>query len=141
MKNAFDRLDRMTSKAADRVNKIPVEIIPMIRTENGRGSQDNTREVICGYAIFDYVSQEAGVELGVRRSYREANDLRALQVGREPLLSIDRKHFCGLSEEPKQGDLLKFPTRDDLPDFDVVSTRRDGLSRMEIKLIHRGGQA
>lgn len=86
----FDRLDRLTSRAVDRVNAIPFEFIPMSSTPNGRPTPDSSRTALPSEAvpsprgIFDYYSSEYGVQLGVRKSYREANDLRALQVGRDP---------------------------------------------------------
>ncbi|NKW80367.1 hypothetical protein HGG72_08440 [Ochrobactrum pecoris] len=97
--------------------------------------------MVNGKGIFDYISVEYGVQLGVRRSYREANDLRSLQSGRDPQLSVDRLYFPVGAEEPKQGDLVVFPTRPELPDFQVVSSQRDGLSRIVLMLVQLGGQA
>lgn len=138
---AFDRMDRVISKAVDRVNAISFVFTPMESTPNGRYSQDTTREVICGSGIFDYISVEYGVQLGVRRSYREANDLRSLQSGRDPQLSVDRRYFPVGTQEPRQGDQITFPSRPELPDFQVISSQRDGLSRVVLMLVQRGGQA
>lgn len=143
----FDRLDRLTSRAVDRVNAIPFEFTPMKSTPNGRPMADSTRvalpspEVPVARGIFDYYSTEYGVQLGVRKSYREANDLRALQVGRDPQLSVDRRYWPNSDWEPKQGDLIKFPLNAELPDYQVISSQRDGLSRMVLNLIQIGAQA
>ncbi|CCF19159.1 conserved protein of unknown function [Pseudorhizobium banfieldiae] len=151
----FDRLDRLTSRAVDTVNAIPFTFTPMKGTPNGRPGPDPDRvalplTVVVGGAevpgpmprgIFDYVSTEYGIQLGVRKSYREANDLRALQIGRDPQLSIDRKYWPSADWEPKQGDLISFPLNPDLPEFQVSSSQRDGLSRMVLMLITIGAQA
>ncbi len=139
--NAFDRLDSLCSRAVDRTNKSKFQIVFVERTENARPTASVDKAPVEGYGIFDYISIESGIELGVRRSYREANDLRALQVGREPILSVDRKYFTALADEPKQGDKVVFPDRPELPEFDIVSVRRDGLTRFELRLVHRGAQA
>lgn len=136
----FDRLDRITSRAVDRVNAIPFRFTPRKSTPNGRPSFDTDRVIIEASGIFSYLSVEHGIQLGVRKSYREANDLRALQTGREPELSVDRVYFPVGEQEPKQGDLIEFPENPELPSFDVISAQRDGLSRVVLKLVHRGAQ-
>lgn len=136
----FDRLDRITSRAVDRVNAIAFVLTPMLSTPNGRPGPDPNRTLIQGKGIFEYLSVEYGVQLGVRKSYREANDLRALQAGRDPQLSVDRVYFPIGLEEPKQGDILEFPNNPELPKFDVISSQRDGLSRLVLMLAHRGAQ-
>lgn len=151
----FDRLDRMTSRAVDRVNAIPFVFTPMKSTPNGRPGVDATRVslpivietepvLVTGpmpRGVFDYTPVEYGLQLGVRKSYREANDLRALQVGRDPQLSIDRKYWPSPDWEPRQGDVVQFPTRPDLPEFQVTSAQRDGLARMVLLLVQIGAQA
>jgi hypothetical protein len=137
----FDLLDEVVSETVDAVNEIAFIFTPMKATPNGRPGADPDRDVIEGAGIFDYVETQLGIELGVRKSYREANDLRALQSGREPLLSVDRKWFPTLSDEPRQGDIIEFPDRPNLPRFQVVSAQRDGLSRMLLHLVHLGRQA
>lgn len=137
----FDRLDRMASKAVDRINAIGFTLTPMARSPNGRPRQDDDRPVITGKGVFDYFEAEYGIELGVRKSYRESNDLRALQSGREPLVSIDRKYFATLASEPRQGDIMEFDERANLPRFEVVSAKRDGQSRIMVQLVHLGSQA
>jgi hypothetical protein len=143
----FDRLDRLTSRAVDRVNAIPFEFIPMRSTPNGRPSADPDRVILPSVlipfprGIFDYYSVEYGVQLGVRKSYREANDLRALQVGRDPQLSVDRRYWPGPDWEPRQGDIIRFPSNLELPEFQVISAQRDGMARMVLMLAQRGSQA
>jgi hypothetical protein len=137
----FDRLDRQVSRTIDAVNAIPFCLTPMIGTPNGRPVKNSGRRPIEARGVFDYVSIEHGIELGVRKSYRESNDLRALQVGREPLLSVDRSYFPTLADEPRQGDLIDFPDRSEYPGFQVVSCQRDGLSRLTLSLVARGVQA
>lgn len=136
----FDRLDRTVSRTVDRINSISFRFTPMRSTPNGRAQIDPTRQVVEGRGIFDYLSNEYGVQLGVRKSYREANDLRALQTGRDPQLSVDRKYFPIGTQEPKQGDLIEFPDNPELPKFDAISVQRDGLSRLVFMLVHRGAQ-
>ena len=142
----FDRLDRLTSRAVDRVNAIPFEFEPQSSTPNGRPGPDGTRIALPSVAIpnprgiFDYYSAEYGIQLGVRKSYREANDLRALQVGRDPQLSVDRKYWPSAQWEPKQGDMIRFPLNAELPDYQVISSQRDGMSRMVLMLAQVGAQ-
>lgn len=136
----FDRLDRMVSRAIDRTNAIPFVLIPQKSTANGRPGPDATRTVVNGKGILDYISTEFGIQLGVRKSYREANDLRSLQTGRDPQLSVDRIYFPVGLQEPKQGDLIQFPSRPELPEFDVASVQRDGQSRLVFMLVQRGAQ-
>jgi hypothetical protein len=136
----FDSLDRMTSRFVDRFNETAFVLHAMTRTPNGRAQPDTIRPDVEGFGIFDFVEVVFGIELGVRKSYREANDLRALQTGRDPQLSVDRKYFPTLDQEPKQGDRVTFPSRPELPLFQVVSVQRDGLSRLVIKLVMEGAQ-
>lgn len=137
----FDRLDAMVSRTVDTINEIAFIFTPLKGTPNGRPSPDPDRAVVEGKGVFDYVDATYGIELGVRKSYREANDLRALQTGREPLLSIDRKYWPALAGEPQQGDIIEFPSKPDLPRFEVVSVMRDGMSRLVVRLVHFGSQA
>lgn len=136
----FSMLDGAVSNTVDVVNAIPFTLTPMLSTPNGRPGVDPGRPAVSGLGIFDYTSVEYGVQLGVRRSYREANDLRALQVGREPQLSIDRKYFPSSEDEPRQGDVLTFPSHSELPQFQVISCQRDGLSRLVLVLVQIGAQ-
>jgi hypothetical protein len=114
---------------------------PMKKTPNGRPGPDEDREVIEGVAPFEYESVEQGIQLGVRKTYREANDLRAIPIGRSPLLIVDRKYFPTVAAEPRQGDVIEILSRPDLAAFDVVSCQRDGMARLYIELVHRGSQS
>ncbi len=142
--NHFDRLERMASRTVDWLNAEEFTIIPMRKAINGRPDRDPTRPIIDGKGVFEFVSVESGLQLGVRKSYREANDLRALQVGRSPILSVDRRIFNDLAGDPienaivRQGDFVSFPKAENLPDFDVVSAQPDGHSRIVIKLVSLG---
>ena len=140
----FSRLEKQQSNTVDAVNKERFRWIPMrdATDPNGRRRTDPERlprEDL--YGIFDYPSLEYGLELGVRKSYREANDLRAVSVGRKPTLSVDRKYFPDPLLEPRQGDLIEMIERPDLPQFEVMDNQRDGESRFELRLVHRGQQA
>jgi len=130
---AFDRLDRLVSRAVDRLNAIPFTLKPQYSTPNGRPGDDPARPRMEIKGIFDFITVEYGVQLGVRRSYREANDLRALQVGADPQLSIDVLYFKG-AELPRQGDMIEFTENPELPEFQVISAQPDGLSRIVLKM-------
>lgn len=131
--SVFDRLDRMTSRAVDRVNATRFELRPMISTPNGRPSPDPSRPIVTGRGIFDDVAAEYGVQLGVRRSYREANDLRALQVGSDPQLSIDVSHFAG--NMPRQSDLVTLLDWPERPEYQVISAQPDSQARVVLMLV------
>ena len=144
----FKRLDKMASRTNDTTNAEYFRLIPMTdRTNpNARRVADGVRVPVVGKGIFEYTSIEFGMELGVRKSYREANDLRNVSVGREPRISIDRSYFAGTDYEPRQGDVLiilddnKEPVPD-LPPFKVLDNQRDGLARFVLRLAQEGNQA
>jgi len=129
----FDRMDRITSRTVDRVHAIPFEFMPMTSTPNGRPEQDSTRPVINGMGIFDLEPVFDSIETGKRD--RVGNDFTTLHMGSRYDLSIDRRWFPINMDEPRQGDLVAFPTKPELPDFQVISGQRDGLSRMVLKLV------
>jgi hypothetical protein len=138
----FDRAEEAASRTVDVVNRTKFVITPQARsTPNGRRSGDPDRPVLEGYCIFDYISKEYGLELGVRKTYRESNDLRAISVGRDAIVSIDRRYFMAFAEEPKQGDIIEFPEKPQLPGFEIMDVQRDGMSRLELRLVHMGSQA
>ncbi|MCO5730085.1 hypothetical protein [Rhizobium sp. SSA_523] len=139
--SVFNRLDRMTSRAVDAVNSTRFVLTPMKSTPNGRGAVDPNRKVVRGKGIFDYVEMEYGVQLGVRKSYREGNDLRSVQSGRDPQLSVDMIYFPGVDETALQGDVIAFPDEPNLPDFQVSKAQRDGMNRIRLDLVQIGGQA
>jgi hypothetical protein len=137
----FRRLDKLTNRAADAVNGERFRLTPMKSTPNGRGGPDPARKVVTGRGIFDYVEMEYGVQLGVRKSYREGNDLRSIQSGRDPQLSVDIKYFPGVDEAALQGDIIDFPDQPELSRFQVVKAQRDGLNRIRFDLVQIGGQS
>lgn len=132
----FDRLDQMTSRAVDALNSESFTLSPMIRSPNGRSTADADRSVITGRGIFDLHGDDLPLELGNRD--RSGNDLRTLLNDPSPILSIDRSYFPTPSDEPRQRDLVEFPGRPDLGKLEVVSVRRDGHSRVELRLVQAG---
>jgi len=143
----FKHLDAISSRVLDVTNSQRCRILP--RTENSnpntRRGLDTAREVIEVDCIFEYNSIEFGMELGVRKSYREANDLRNVSVGRTALVSIDRRYFPDQNKEPRQGDLL-YMLKDDgnldpnYPPFELMDNQRDGQARFESRLIQKDSQ-
>ncbi len=136
----FKRLDKVISRSIDHTNAQPFTLYPMKHEPNGRPVADGDRNTIEGKGVFDYYEVDYGIELGVRKSYREANDLRAQQSGREPYLSIDRKYFPTIADEPRQGDIIVIPELTDSPRFEVVKAQRDGQSRMVLRMVHKERQ-
>lgn len=140
--NRFEEyMQKLVEPAIDEVFAEPIVITPRRSTPNGRGMQDPTRQVVTVQGVFTNPSKQLGIQLGVRKSYREANDLRALSMAREPYISVDRKHFTGLIGEPRQGDRIRLPNRPDHPEYEVMTVERDGITRLRMKLIQRGPQA
>lgn len=137
----FDKLDKITSRMTDKVNAIPFLLIPKNATPNGRSIPDPNRDEVSGKGIFDYLPVEYGIQLGVRKSYREANDLRSLQVGRDPQFSVDIRYFPDPAKQPRQGDIVRFPSKATLPDFEVASVQPDAINRIMLQLTTIGGQA
>lgn len=138
----FESLDRVNSQVVDRINAIEFVLTPMIKpTPNSRRLPDTSRPVVFGRCVFEFMSKDVGIEMGVRKTYREANDLRSLMIGRDPEVSIDRKYFQTVSDEPHQGDIIEFPGKPELPKFEVMDTMRDGLSRLVCRLVMYGVQS
>lgn len=149
----FRHLDQMSSRANDKINADWIRITP--KTDAGLNPNvqrlsDPARPVMDVEAIFEYNSIEFGMELGVRKSYREANDLRNVSVGRTPDVSIDRRWFPNKDSEPRQGDriqMLKYDEDRNLivdtsyPTFEVMDNQRDGLARTVLRLVQLGSQA
>lgn len=147
----FSKLDAVASRVQDVVNAGWIRIVPMADSPNPNAKRipDPARPAIDIEAIFEYNSIEFGMELGVRKSYREANDLRNVSVGRTPDVSIDRKWFPKVEEEPRQGDrlfMLRLSNNGELevdpnyPPFEVMDNQRDGLARTVLRLIQLGNQ-
>ena len=147
----FRQLDSIASRTNDTINAGWVRIVPRVdgSNPNARRSADPAREVVDVEGIFEYNSIEFGMELGVRKSYREANDLRNVSVGRTPDISIDRRWFPDKDKEPRQGDhlyMLRAAAGGGLevdpgyPAFEVMDNQRDGLARTLLRLIQLGSQ-
>lgn len=146
----FHRLEAMASNTEDRIHAERFKHTPRKQAAaDPNGRRNNTdpdrpeRDDLWG--IFEYLSIEYGIQLGVRKSYREANDLRAVSEGRKPMLSVDRKYFATKDLEPRQGDLITMlnddgTVNDQLPQFEVEVNQRDGKSRFELVLVQRGQQ-
>lgn len=142
MRSRFhEMLDRYVEPHVDEHHGEKFKLTPWLTTPNGRGAQDPARTIIEGVGVLEYESGEQGIQLGVRKTYREANDLRAIPLGRHPILIVQSKFFPTPDVEPRQGDLIEMVEAPELPLFDVVSAQRDGLTRIEIFLVHRGTQA
>lgn len=140
--NRFEEyMQKLVEPAVDEVFAEPIVLIPWRSTPNGRGGQDPDRQVVTVNGVFTNPSKQLGIQLGVRKSYREANDLRALAYAREPYVSVDRRHFGGLANEPRQSDRIRLPNRPDHPEYEVMTVERDGITRLKMKLIQRGPQA
>lgn len=147
----FEKLDAMASRTNDRTNAVPFRMYAKeenVANPNARRSPSTTRPpLLVGEGIFEYTSIEFGMELGVRKSYREANDLRNVSVGRQPVISIDRSFFGALGREPQQGDVIvilmddALTPRPDYPPFEVLDAQRDGLARLVCRLVQLGPQA
>lgn len=131
-------LDQQTSAAMDETFGERFRLLP--RTEgspNGRREMDQDRAVVEGICVFDNESTKSGIRLGVRKTFREANDLRVLSQGREPKASIDLRQFPTLADQPRQGDKFELLDRDIAP-FEVTSAERDGQARIVVRLIQEG---
>jgi len=143
----FKKLDAMSSRIIDVVNATRIRFIPMADSTNpnARRAQDPAREVVEVEGVFEYNSIEFGMELGVRKSYREANDLRNVSVGRTPHISVDRRWFPDHLKEPRQGDKMIILLDDgsidpSYPVFELMDNQRDGLARFESRLVQLDSQ-
>lgn len=149
----FSHLDQISSRVQDVVNARWARYVPRAEATanpNAAREQDPRRSAMEIEVIFEYNSNEFGMELGVRKSYREANDLRNVSVGRTPDVSIDRRWFPDKDAEPRQGDHIILLKKDELgnlvpdlayPVFEVMDNQRDGLARFVLRLAQLGSQA
>lgn len=125
----FDRLERSLSRAVDRQFSVRAIIDGMTRTPNGRPQPDPARAEIHVRGILDMEDTYAAIEAGAREG--KGNDFRTLATGTNYLFSVDRTRWPQ-ADNVKQGDRL---TMDDGRKFEVVSTRRDGMSRVVFQLV------
>ena len=125
----FSRLDRATSRVADRMHAVSATIDPRKRTANGRAGPDPERGEIVLRGIFDEVPAHQPVEIGKRDG--TGNDLRTLVNGIELQFSVDCTRYPA-AKDVRQGDWL---TLDDARRFDILSAKPDGLSRIVFRLL------
>ncbi|WP_411905977.1 hypothetical protein [Rhizobium mayense] len=130
----FDRLDRLTSRQIDRTFSIRFEVQPSKRPPNGRPVPDPDRELWEGKGVLEEMPNFPPVEMG--RRDRAGNDLQSVIASSAIELSVDRARYP-LADKTKQGDRIK---TDDLRRFEVVSIKRDGLSRVIFLLTLLGNQ-
>ncbi|MBS7545733.1 hypothetical protein [Ancylobacter oerskovii] len=131
----FDRLDAMASRSVDHVMAIPFRLDPMRSSPNGRPQPDPTRITVYGRGVLTEGAADHAIEAGDRS--RSGNDMRTLATGRTYELSVDRRYFEHVvpeQREPRQGDQIVFPDNCELDPFQVIAVRRDGLSRMVLRL-------
>lgn len=139
--NAFDRLDRIASRTIDSFNSTRFILTPMAKggnNPNSRAGLDSSRPVVAGRCVFENVSDETGIQLGVRKSYRESNDFRALRTTRSPVASVDRHVYFPDGKIPRQGDVIQFPDHVGSPTYEISSSQPDGHSRVVMELVMRG---
>lgn len=149
--SVFRFLDQMSSRVQDMINSQWVRIVPYRDNINPNVARilDPDRPTIEVECILEYPSIEFGMELGVRKSYREANDLRNVSVGRQPDISIDRSWFANKDMEPRQGDraimMIRLSDGSFIPDpeyipFEIMDNQRDGMARTVLRLTQLGSQ-
>lgn len=126
----FDRLDKKTSRTADRLFSVAAIVDTLQRTPNGRPVPDPDRggEILLK-GIFDEVPAFSQIEAGNRD--RRGNDMRALVTGTAYEFSVDLRRYPA-AKDIQQGDQL---TLDDARSFDIVAVRPDGLSRTVLVLV------
>lgn len=124
----FERLERAASRAVDRTFSIRFEVHPATSTANGRPAPDPKRAVWHGKGILDEMPVYDSVETGKRD--RAGNDLHTLRTGTLVELSVDRNRYPP-AIAARQGDRVQF---DDLRRFEILSVRRDGMSRVVFQL-------
>ena len=125
----FDRLDRMTSRAVDRINAVAFSVQPQASTPNGRAGADPNRCEILGKGIFSQLPVPADIELGKRN--RTGNELATLVNGNRFVFSVDVTKYPD-AKNVRQGDRLAL---DDARVFTIASVKPDGLSRVDWELL------
>lgn len=107
---------------------------PMIAEPNSRAKPDPSRPIVEGRCPFIYASKEFGIQLGVRKTYREANDFRSITIGYEPFASIAKGYFETKASWPSQDDIFEIVSEPDFPRFKVLDVQPDGMERLELRL-------
>lgn len=126
----FDRLDAIVSRTIDRQFANEFTCSPALRNPNGRPVADPDRASWTGKGILEENDGYQAVEIGKRD--RSGNDLRTLATGHTFELSVDRVSYP-LADEAKQADRISISG--DPRSFEIVSARRDGMSRIVFQLI------
>ncbi|KZL17688.1 hypothetical protein PsAD2_03025 [Pseudovibrio axinellae] len=111
------------------------KITPMSdETTNSRAKPDPNRAVVVGRCPFIYAAKEFGMQLGVRKTYREANDFRAISIGSAPFASVAAHYFENLETHPEQGDIFEITSKPEFPKFKILDVQPDGMERIEMRL-------
>ncbi|WP_430250427.1 hypothetical protein [Neorhizobium sp. DAR64860/K0K1] len=124
----FDRLDRMTSRQADRIYSVSAVIDAITRSPNGRPAADAARGKIRIRGILDSADEFAAIEAGARD--RTGSDFRTMVAGQRFQFSVDTARYPA-AKNARQGDRL---TLDDARRFDIASASPDGQSRIIYQL-------
>lgn len=125
----FDRLEQTLSRTIDRQFANEFTCSPALRSPNGRPVADPNRVSWTGKGIFEENDVYQAVEIGKRE--RSGNDLHTLATGHTFELSVDRVSYP-MADEAKQADRITMSG--DLRSFEVISVRRDGMSRVVFQL-------
>jgi hypothetical protein len=129
--SVFDRLDRLTSRAVDRVYAQTFVCRPMIATPNGRAAVDITRSEWEGNGVFEEAPAFHAIEIGNRN--RSGNDFRSLATGASFELSVDLQRYRA-ADATRQGDSIEIGDRC----FEVSEVQRDRKARIVFGLIKVG---
>ena len=125
----FDRLEQTLSRTIDGTFANEFTCSPALRSPNGRPVADPDRASWTGKGIFEENDVYQAVEIGKRE--RSGNDLHTLATGHTFELSVDRVSYP-MADEAKQADRITMSG--DLRSFEVISVRRDGMSRVVFQL-------
>jgi hypothetical protein len=125
----FDRLDRMTSRVADRQFAVAATVTPMRSSPNGRSTPDPERGEILCKGIFDEMPVTPAIEIG-RRGRGGGNDFQTIVEGENYQFSVDKARYPDAANI-RQNDKLIL---DDARKFKVDSVRPDGMSRIVLVL-------
>lgn len=128
--SVFDRLDRLTSRAADRVYARVYVCRPMTATANGRAAPDTARPAWEATGIYDEEPAFHAIEAESRN--RSGNDFRTLATGQSHELSVDRTRYPAASTT-RQGDQIELGERK----FTVAEVQADGMGRIIFGLLER----
>ncbi|GHB34056.1 hypothetical protein GCM10007094_23860 [Pseudovibrio japonicus] len=124
---ASDTIDDIMSDGAFMIYpRSKANVNAQLRADQSRQEHRGEQCILC------FQSQEFGIELGVRKTYRESNDFRTVSVGRELYLSVDATHLPDY--EVKQGDLVELLDKPGLGRMEILDQQPDGKSRTLFRL-------